>query len=257
MKLITLNIWGGIVYEPLLELIKKYSTEVDVFCFQEVLFGEVPSFTEVNKARISIFNEISEILVNFNAYKRITDAEYFSSEPISFGVGQVIFVNKNLSIKNSGEFYCYDSLPEGTIHGAKMTGSLGWVELESNGESVLVVNVHGLWQKGFNKIDTPERIVQSEKIKNFLENKNGKKILCGDFNLVPQGKSIGILEENMKNLVKEYEIESTRSSFYEKFYGEKDKFGDYVFTSKNIQVKDFKALQDEVSDHLPLLLEFE
>ncbi len=39
-------------------------------------------------------------------------------------------------------------------------------------------------------------------------------ILCGDFNLMPDTKSIEILETGMQNLVKNYNVTSTRSSFY-------------------------------------------
>ena len=55
----------------------------------------------------------------------------------------------------------------------------------------------------------------------------------------------------MKNLIKEYNIQSTRTSLYEK----SEKFADYVFVSPEIVVKDFKLLPDEVSDHLALFLE--
>ena len=62
MKLITLNAWGGKLYEPLIAFVKKYSESVDIFCFQDVLFGSEPEFTPIEKGRINIFNEIKEIL---------------------------------------------------------------------------------------------------------------------------------------------------------------------------------------------------
>ncbi|MCE9548901.1 endonuclease/exonuclease/phosphatase family protein [Candidatus Nomurabacteria bacterium] len=252
MKLLTLNLWGGIVHEPLLEFIKKHSSDVDVFCFQEVLFGETPSFTEVHKARVNIFNEISEILTDFNAHKRITQSNNFQREPINFSVGQATFVRKNISIEDGGDFYCYDHIPHNTNKGGKITGSLEWVEIKSEGENFLIANLHGLWQAGTSGNDTPERFVQSEKIKNFLDKKVGKKILCGDFNLNPEGKSIAILEEGMRNLVKELGSPSTRSHFYD---GE-NTCSDYILVSPEIKVKDFEILQDPVSDHLPLRIEF-
>jgi hypothetical protein len=36
MKLINLNVQDGIVYEPLVEFIKRVSPDTDIFCFQEV-----------------------------------------------------------------------------------------------------------------------------------------------------------------------------------------------------------------------------
>jgi len=35
-----------------------------------------------------------------------------------------------------------------------------------------------------------------------------------------------------------------------------EKFADYVFVSPEVTVKDFMVLQDQVSDHLPLWVEF-
>ena len=78
--------------------------------------------------------------------------------------------------------------------------------------------------------------------------------MSGDFNLLPDTQSIKKLENfGLRNLVKEYNITSTRTSFYTK----SEKFADYAFVSSEIAVKDFKVLPDEVSDHSPLYLEFE
>lgn len=54
----------------------------------------------------------------------------------------------------------------------------------------------------------------------------------------------------MRNLIREYGITSTRTSFYQK----PEKHADYVFVSEGISVKAFTVLPDEVSDHAPLLL---
>lgn len=54
------------------------------------------------------------------------------------------------------------------------------------------------------------------------------------------------------NLIKKYNISSTRSNYYKK----QDKFADYVFVSNGINISKFKILSDQVSDHLPIMLEF-
>ena len=41
-----------------------------------------------------------------------------------------------------------------------------------------------------------------------------------------------------------------------RFYGEQ-KFADYVFVSKDVKVKNFEVPNIEISDHLPLILDFE
>jgi len=90
-----------------------------------------------------------------------------------------------------------------------------------------------------------------------LNKVSGKKILCGDFNLAPDTRSLEIIKENMVDLIEKYEVESTRSSFY-RHYGEPGlSFADYMIVSPEIKVNDFRVLQDPVSDHLPLYLDFE
>lgn len=252
MKLITLNLWGGVVYEPLREFIISYASETDVFCFQEMLFGSHPQGTPVARARENLFAEISLLLPEFTAYKHISSTKHFEHEPIEFAGGQTIFVRNGIKVKDNGGFCCYNEIPHNTDFGGKITGNLQWIDLEVNDEVITIANLHGLWQKDTKKVDTPERLVQSKKIKDFLAVKNGKKIICGDFNLLPDGKSIEILEQGMKNLIKEYDIQSTRS----KFYQNGPRFADYILISPDIKILDFKVLQDDVSDHLPLMLDF-
>ncbi len=252
MKLITLNLWGGTVFEPLMDFIQSHSKDVDVFSFQEMLYGNEPDFTPIDKGRINLFSEIVSRLPEFVPYKYVSASDYFQHEPISFGAGQTIFVRKSIIVKDTGGFYCFKETPVLAMEGGKLTGNFQWIELEVAGMSIFIGNLHGVWLEGSGKVDSPERFEQSQKIKDFMNSKTGKKIICGDFNLNPDGKSIEMLEVGMKNLVKEYGITSTRSKFYPK----ESKFADYILISPDIQVKDFQVLQDAVSDHLPLTLEF-
>lgn len=57
----------------------------------------------------------------------------------------------------------------------------------------------------------------------------------------------------MKNLVKEYKVTTMLSSLYPK---EGTPIRDYILVSSEIQVKKFEVIQDVVSDHLPLYIDF-
>ena len=73
----------------------------------------------------------------------------------------------------------------------------------------------------------------------------------GDFNLLPETQSIKKLESiGLRNLIKEYGVTSTRTAHYTKL----EKYADYMFVSRDIEVADFKVLPDAVSDHSPLYL---
>jgi endonuclease/exonuclease/phosphatase family metal-dependent hydrolase len=74
------------------------------------------------------------------------------------------------------------------------------------------------------------------------------------FNLLPDSKTFEQLIQgsHMRNLIKEFGITSTRSSYYKK----PERFADYTLVSEGIKVNDFKILPDEVSDHLAMHLGF-
>lgn len=251
MKLLTLNIWGGQVYEPLVKFIKAKRNEIDIFCFQEVLNGKSGEKTEIitnaPDARIDIYSELCDILSGFQGHFAPTQDEE----------GLAIFIRKNIPVTKNGDIFVYRYIDAMENNKTETIGrNMQYIQFEINGNQFTIVNLHGLWVRRGGKDDTPERIEQSKKVMDFLDNINGAKILCGDFNLWPKTGSMKILEKEMKNLVKDYKITSTRNSLYSRFFDKNDKFSDYILVSKDVKVLDFKVLQDEVSDHLPLFLEF-
>jgi endonuclease/exonuclease/phosphatase family metal-dependent hydrolase len=124
-------------------------------------------------------------------------------------------------------------------------------------ENLSVCNLHGIWIKDAGKTDTPRRLKQAKKISNLVaQEKIGGQdvILSGDFNLRPDTESMEIIESvGLRNLVTEFGVTDTRTSFYDK----DERFADYILVSDGITVNDFQVLSDEVSDHAPLLLDFE
>lgn len=258
MKIISLNIAFGEKLQPLLEFIKTNSFETDIFCFQEVLFGKDRSFSKENHARLNIFSEIQGILPDFdsNVFLAPLKAIYIKNEllPKDVRPGMAIFYRKKLNIINLGGYKTYKGEVEGMSYGAMVTGNCQWIEIrEDDRESFLINHIHGIYQIDTNKRDTEARKIQSQTIINFFNSQKGKKLLIGDFNLLPDTTSIEILESNMRNLIKEFKITNTRSRFYEKSI----RYADYAFISRDVIVNEFKVLEDQVSDHLPLELEFE
>ena len=80
-------------------------------------------------------------------------------------------------------------------------------------------------------------------------------IVVGDFNLLPNTKSIEMISKKMINLIEKYNIKSTRPKFDDGL----DKGNlvcDYIFVNDKVIVNDFKVIDTNISDHLPLILEF-
>jgi endonuclease/exonuclease/phosphatase family metal-dependent hydrolase len=91
-------------------------------------------------------------------------------------------------------------------------------------------------------------------VKKHIDAFNHRVILVGDFNLLPDTESLTIVADGMKNLIKDYEIVSTRSKLYTK-HEKPVLFADYIFATSDMEIKTFKVLQNVVSDHLPLYVE--
>lgn len=253
MKLITLNIWGGHVRAPLLDFISHH-LYIDIFCFQEVYHKAKDKFsTDDKEASLNIFSEISDLLPN---HKPFFQPVIGSVEGNAYGIS--MFVHRNLTVVDEGNVTVYHN-PEypsdapgrkGPTHSRKMQ----WLNIQNQQQVYTIMNMHGLWN-GMGKTDTPDRIAQSQKVKEFVDSVDTPKILCGDFNLTPETISLGMLKKGMFDLIEQYSIPSTRTRHYPKL--KEQPFADYILTCPKIKVHHFEVLTDEVSDHAPLFLKFD
>lgn len=241
MKLITLNAWGGYIEKPFFEFIKNYH-DIDVFCFQEIYKNAQSTIaTDGRKVDLNLFNDLERILKEHVGFFRPVVAN-------SFGMG--IFVKNTIQILDEGELIIHEN-PNYEGNGPRHPRNLQWIKLCSNHTEWYVLNVHGLWN-GMGKTDTPDRLVQSKKIKTFIDTIKIPFIMAGDFNLRPDTQSLRIIAEGLKDLVHDYDIHSTRTSYYTK----EERYADYIFTTNDVNVKHFEVMPNEVSDHAPLLVDF-
>ena len=253
MKLVSFNVWGGTIYEPLVDYIGKLSADTDIFCFQEV-FSSLPGAPIISSgARMFLFEELSVLLKDFSGFFDLRSEGFdFNGKinaPVSHGLATFIRKGLNVTSINSkiidevGEYA--DRLVKAQI-----------LTLNSEGKTLTIINFHGIALPG-EKLDTPERISQSEKLSVVWRSLgNGEKILCGDFNLMPETKSIKILEACGRNLIKDFNIKNTRNKVSWKRFNSKQKFADYCFVSSGVEVQGFEVPYTEVSDHLAMILEF-
>ena len=240
MKIMTLNIWGGHVKQPLLDFIDKHQ-DVDVFCFQEVYHkGHRKVSDEERVVYLNIFAEMLALLPHHKPFFRPVVENHY-------GIGMCI--KKEIEVLEEGESLIYDN-PSYSGIGPAHSRILQWANCRVGQHVYTVINIHGLWN-GKGKTDSPERILQSKRIRDFIKKLQTPFIMCGDFNLRPDTESMQIIQEGMTNLIEQHGITSTRTSFYPK----EEKFADYVLTSPDVAVRHFEVLQDVVSDHAPLLVE--
>lgn len=265
MKLISLNTWGGCLFEPLITFIKDNATNTDVFCFQEILHAPDNSI-DVKTPNTRLFSEITKVLPDFTGFFAAAQDNY---ESITNGsseatLGLAIFVKKSYVINDKGDFFINNQrnsfVPPDY---ATMPNNLSYIQFSIGGHLLTICNVYGV-ACPVNKLDSPERVFQSQKILDFVLSQPGEKIIAGDFNLLPNTKSIHMFEKNgFRNLIKDFNISTTRGSTIKKLkpelgtgkYGWQE-FADYTFVSFGIKPVEFSVPDLPISDHLPMILEF-
>lgn len=257
MKLVSLNIWGGKIYEPLINFIKEQSETTDIFCFQKV-FQSTSSITESSGYRMNILNDLRTTLKDFQGYFAKTFSGYDMIKIVDFDLdfGIAIFVKKSIPVIFHEETFIH-YVKRGVIKREnyfETSRSLQSIQFKLNNKTFNVYNLHGLWIPDIfgGKGDSEKRIRQSRTIEHFVQQHKGEKIVAGDFNLNPDTESLKILENNFRNLIKEYSIPTTRSALYTR----KFKFADYILVSPEVKVIDFQVPDVVISDHLPMILEF-
>ena len=228
MRLISLNLWYGEKPDAIIEYIAERTEQTDILCFQE---------TQGTEAVLN--DSISADDFSFEEMRKNASEDYSLRT----------YARNGLEITSTtellGDFF--------------ETGSALAVELMINREPFVVVNIHGAPQPG-NKLDTPARIKQSESIIEFLKNKGDvPKIVCGDFNLMPSTESVEIFEKfGYRNLIKDHRIPTTRNELaWAKYPDNKQLFADYTFVSEDVKVNQFVVPNILISDHLPMILDFD
>jgi len=242
MKVISLNVWGGAVNKPLLEFLSARK-DVDFFLFQEMHHNATEKTNWDNRGNSNLFEDIKAVLPTHDGYfAPAQDDEY----------GLAGFIKKDVELVEHGDIFVHrhkDAMND--VDATNLGRNLQYFKIGA-GRPVTLMNFHGLWT-GIDKKDTPDRLNQSRRIVEFAQSLTGNFILAGDFNLMPDTESIQILEGmDVRNLIKEYGITDTRTSYYKK----PERFADYTFVTPGIAVNEFKVLPDEVSDHAAMYLDF-
>lgn len=264
MKLLTLNI---ALFEANNERLVRFlkSEKPDIACFQETTR--------------SLDDGVLEKYISINAVDRATQDlkfNFFGPNDV-FGVIELenFHGQKNFHFDPGGKLelgnYTKSRYPiiraksiflEG--HFSYETDQSSWpdddyrsvvvVEINIGKRKLRVLNYHGIWTRG--KEGNEKTLAACEKINQLASEPADGVIICGDFNLFPDTPSMKVFDKNFVSLVNRYEVNSTRPSSNE-LNGKKRNVVDYVLVGKNIKVNGFKAVETDVSDHLPLILDFE
>lgn len=129
------------------------------------------------------------------------------------------------------------------------------VDLElPHSRNLRILNYHGIWTK--EKIGNSETLEACKKINELATEVSYPTIITGDFNLFPNTQSMKVFQDHFISLVNKYNIQTTRPRSNELSHLQRNVV-DFILVTPDIKVNSFKVLNSDVSDHLPLILDFE
>ena len=225
MKIMFLNVCDGMAGSGLDKFLNNYKKEVNIFCLQE-------TFTNLQ-------NKFDEGFHNFT--------KFYVEKEANDGAGKFLTTYVVENSRSTSQIILDDN-----------EINIG-VGIKTRVDGLIVDNIHGAPLPG-NKKDNKYRLKQSKMILETLINVPGKKIIGGDFNLDLETESVKLFENaGYRNLIREYRIKTTRNNISWAQYPKEEHqlFADFVFVSPEVKVKNFEVIDNEVSDHLPMILEID
>ncbi|WP_172294899.1 endonuclease/exonuclease/phosphatase family protein [Pseudoruegeria sp. HB172150] len=265
MRIVSLNAWGGQVWDALGPWLGTVGA--DVLCLQEVIRGLAPgpewlrygdAFRSLDQRR-DLFADVSADLPGYQArFAPAARGDLLDADggvhPSEHGIAQ--WVAPDLAI--AGQW-------QGFVHGSFRVG--GWGEepvprtcqvtriATGDDSSVVVGHLHGLRDPS-GKGDTPERSAQwralAAAVETFRE-PGEPVVVAGDLNVLPGSDVFGVLGGiGLTDLVTTRGHDDTRTSLYKK----PQRHANYMFVSPEVRVVSFDVpAEPVVSDHRPLILD--
>lgn len=240
MKLLQLNAWSLRLEPAVVQLLDR--EDPDIVCLQEVVS------TESGRKMLGCIQEVLALhefdyyyfspLVRFNYmhHKAERGNMILSKHPIAFahefwtaGEFQEDFT-KDISYDAARNVvHCQIDTPAGLLH---------------------VLTTHG-YHIAEHKRGDEHTLAACRQTVEYIETLEGPVVLTGDFNLVPNSESMQILNTKLRNLTLEHKVGTTRNHLTAK-----TEPCDYILT-RDIEFENFAVLDDVVSDHLALTLQFD
>lgn len=264
MKILSLNVWGGMLHAPLLDYLT--AADSDVYCLQEVpraVSARSDWLTYRDGAvelqqRANLYREIAEVLPGHDGFFAPTArGELMDGDrPCHQEFGLTTFVRQDIAIIGQALDFVHGTFSPhgfGAHPRARNAHVLRLYDYKAD-RALTVAQFHGLRELD-GKDDTPTRANQAEALASLIGrvHQDGEGlVLCGDFNMLPDSatfKTLGRL--GLTDLVTTRGFTDTRTSLYTK----PGRYADYMLVNDAVGVETFNVVETpEVSDHRALIL---
>jgi endonuclease/exonuclease/phosphatase family metal-dependent hydrolase len=255
IKLLQLNINSDNYWDTLVSYLTSH--DFDILQFQEVTGKDTICYTSINSKRDG-FEELTRLF--HDKYKgELAIAQRYTSSPHSY-MGNATFYRKDFSLIKRQEvtlFHEQEYFPSDYKTGETSGRNLLHLTLEVEKKQISFLTTHFAW--GWDHIEKPHQTRQGEIIINYLQTVAAPFIFSGDFNLTPEQPVIQKLDKLARNLTAENKITNTLNpkNHRAKILFPKGLAVDYIFISKDLQVKNFAVVDEGLSDHFGLTVEIE
>jgi endonuclease/exonuclease/phosphatase family metal-dependent hydrolase len=264
MKILSLNVWGGMLHAPLIDYLA--TADADVYCLQEV-----PRAVAARSDWLTYRDGAVELQQRSNLYREIATAlpghdGFFApamrgelmdgDRPCWQEFGLATFIRQDIAITGQALDFVHGTFfPHGfgSHPRARNAHAFSLYDYKAD-RPVTVVQLHGLREID-GKGDTPNRNAQAEALVALvtrLHRQGEGLVLCGDFNVLPDSRTFETLSRlGLTDLVTTRGFTDTRTSLYTK----PGRYADYMLVNAAIDVAGFTVVESpEVSDHRALLL---
>ncbi|MGB4966103.1 MAG: endonuclease/exonuclease/phosphatase family protein [Microgenomates group bacterium] len=246
-KFIQLNLWfSGKLLDNAIEFLNK--ERPDILALQEVYWPQA------NRSE-NRFNSL-QILKKELGLDHMDFAPSFLDVGVEDSLWGLAVMSKYPLIKSqstyiNGSFHAYvrDKLTDF----GDLPRNLQHSTIEINNAPLHILNIHGIW--GFDENDNERRLEMADRIIAQIPF-NEPTILCGDLNVGQHTKTIAKLERRLRNVFKG-ELTTSFNTNIKKGGGFATSVVDFVFVSNHLRILNHTAPLVDVSDHLPLVCEFE
>lgn len=245
VKVISLNMWlGGKLFENIQSFVTRENA--DILCLQEVHHAEsLPP-----QKPWHVVSELAKTLgYPYYAFAPAVGVLCDDGSRIQFGNA----ILSKLPITNSFSLFYdipYNGMNQRTPDDYRFEPrNLQHAEIECAGRILHVFNTQGIW--GFDGEDNKRRLAMGDII---VREVAGEKpaLLMGDFNVLEGTNTIGKIEAHMKSVFKG-ELKTSFNMRHKDGGGFGSAVVDMMFVSPDVNVLNYSAPDDDVSDHVPLV----
>lgn len=238
IKFVNLNIWyGGDLFHEAVKFLQAENS--DVIALQEVTgknFADLKNFLGYKyycwKPSLIHITENGEVPIGnavFSKFLIVSHEATFYERPLS----KVILFNPKTN----------HLIPRNLLHAT----------LNVEGSIINVFTTQGIWGK--DDKDNPQRMKMAEIVASKVH-ALPNIILSGDFNVDQNTQAIAQIEKELKNVFKN-ELKSSFNLKWKTQPGFAKSVVDFIFTSPNIKALEHHMFQVNISDHMPLVANFE